>query len=219
MPRQPYLPVYEDRPYVVGAFVLKNRDDLAAPIGKIMSLWSQVDNEMGNLFSLLLGTESEAALAVFLTLRRASNQLEVLAEAAKYKLEDGDLSTFKALSKVYGSLEKERNALAHACFGICETDPDLLFCIDLKAHVHFIVEALSSEARGNISTNRHARLKENMYVYRKADLDKLYQDMESFWWAAFYFNGYLRNPAEAGRIAELAKLRDYPSIKNALAES
>jgi hypothetical protein len=219
MPRQPYLPVYQDRPYVVGAFVLKNRDDLAAPIGKIMSLWSQVDNEMGNLFSLLLGTESEAALAVFLTLRRASNQREALAEAAKYKLADDDLLTFEALSKVYGSIEKERNTLAHGCFGICETDPDLLFCIDPKDHVHFIVETLSSEARGNISKDRHARLKENMYVYRKADLHKMYQDMESFWWAAFYFNGYLRRPAEAARIAELAKLREYPLIKNVLADS
>jgi hypothetical protein len=219
MPRQPYLPVYADRPYVVGAFVLKSRDDLAARIGKIMSLWSQVDNEMGSLFSLLLGTQSEAALAVFLTLRRASNQLEALAEAAKYKLEDEELRTFEALSKVYGSLEKQRNALAHGCFGICETDPDLLFCIDLKDHVHFIVETLSSEARGTISRDRHARLKENMYVYRKEDLDNLYQDMESFWWAAFYFNGYLRSPADPGRIAELAKLRKYPLIQNGLADS
>jgi hypothetical protein len=106
-------------------------------------------------------------LPSFLTLRRASNQREALAEAAKYKLEAEDLRTFEALSKVYGSLEKERNTLGHGCFGICETDPDLLFCIDLKDHVLFIVETLSTEARGEFSQDRHARLKENMYVYRK----------------------------------------------------
>jgi hypothetical protein len=164
MARQPYLPVYKDRQYVVGAFVLKNRDDLAAPIGKIMSLWSQVDNEMGNLFSLLLGTESEAALAVFLTLRRASNQREALAEAAKYKLEAEDLRTFEALSKVYGSLEKERNTLGHGCFGICETDPDLLFCIDLKDHVLFIVETLSREARGDVESAGSSRTAAGVYI-------------------------------------------------------
>jgi hypothetical protein len=217
MPRQPYLPTFADRPYVVGALVLKKRDDLAAWIGKIMSLWSQADNEIGNLFSLLLGTQSDAALAVFLKLRRASNQREALAEAAKFKLRGEDLRTFEALSIVYGSLEKERNILAHGCFGICESDPDLLFCIDVKDHVHFIVEALSREARGEISADRHARLKENMYVYRKADLEALYMKMESFWWAAFYFNGYLRRPTDLGRIAELEELKKFPLIEAALA--
>jgi hypothetical protein len=216
MPRQPYLPVYEDRPYTVGALVLKGRDDLAAAIGKPIALWSQVDNEMGNLFSLLLGTESEAALAVFLTLRRASSQREALIAAAEFKLTGEDGATFNALMKVYGSLEAERNTLAHSCFGICPQDPSLLFCIEIKHHVHFIVDTLSREARGDFSADRHAKLKEHLFVYRKADLDKLYDDMESFWWAVFYFNGYLRNPSNEGRRGEVAKLRAYPLIKAAL---
>jgi hypothetical protein len=217
MPRQPFLPVYADRQCVVGAFVLKDRDELAAWIGKIMSLWSQVDNEIGNLFSILLGTQSQAALAVFLTLRRASNQREALAEAARFKLQGEQQRTFDALSVVYGSLEKERNTLAHGCFGIYEQDPDLLFCIDVKDHVHFIVETLSREARGEFSADRHARLKENMYVYRRSDLEAIYNDMESFWWAAFYFNGYLRAPTDPGRIAEFEKLRTIRAIQAALA--
>jgi hypothetical protein len=217
MPRQPYLPVYQDQSYVVGALVLKDRDDLAAPIGKIIALWSHVDNEIGTLFSLLMGTQSDAALAVFLTLRRSSNQRDALTAAAQFKLSADDLTIFNALMKVYGSLEVERNTLAHGCFGRCDEDPTLLYCIEIKHNVHFIVETLSRETRGDFSTDRHARLKEHLYVYRKADLDKLYADMESFWWAGFYFNGYLRNPTNKDRVAELDKLKEYPIMKAALA--
>src|ERR1700727_2273891 len=66
-----------------------------------------------------------------------------------------------------------------------------------------------------ISSSKHCRerLKEHLYVYRKADLDKIFADMESFWWAAFYFNGYLRNPIDIGRLAEREKLKEYPIIK------
>jgi hypothetical protein len=216
MARQPYLPVYEDRSYVVGALVMKDRDDLMAVIGKIIALWSHVDNETGTLFSLLMGTESDAALAVFLTLRRASNQREALTAAAQFKLNGEDLLIFNALMRVYGSLEAERNMLAHGCFGRCDEDPSLLYCIEIKHNVHFIVETLSREARGDFSKDRHARLKEHLYVYRKADLVKIYVDMESFWWAVFYFDGYLRNPADKGRLAEREKLKEYPMIKSAL---
>jgi hypothetical protein len=216
MPRQPYLPAYEDRSYVVGALVMKDRDDLMAVIGKIIALWSHADNEIATLFSLLMGTESDAALAVFLTLRRASNQREALTAAAQFKLNGEDLRIFNALMRVYGSLEAERNMLAHSCFGRCDEDPSLLYCIEIKHNVHFIVETLSREARGDVSRDRHARLKEHLYVYRKADLDKIYADMESFWWAAFYFNGYLRNPIDIGRLAEREKLKEYPIIKAAI---
>ena len=52
-----------------------------------------------------------------------------------------------------------------------------------------------------------------MFVYRLADLDALYDEMEQFWWAIFYFNGYLREPANAGRIAEHDKLRTFKAIE------
>jgi hypothetical protein len=56
-----------------------------------------------------------------------------------------------------------------------------------------------------------------MYVYRRSDLEAIYNDMESFWWAAFYFNGYLRAPTDPGRIAEFEKLRTIRAIQAALA--
>lgn len=203
----------------MGALVLENRPEFCAAIGKCIALWGQVDNEMGNLLGLLLGTESDAALEVFLSLRRSSGQKDALNAASKHKLKGDDLLTFRALMRVYSSLEAERNALAHGCFGISDDDPSVLYWVDIKDHVHFQVEVLSKESKGDVSADRHARLKENMFVYRVADLQSLYDQMKELWWALFYFNGYLRAPANAGRIAELTKLRTFPQVSRALSEA
>jgi hypothetical protein len=53
----------------------------------------------------------------------------------------------------------------------------------------------------------------NLYVYRSADLQSLYEDMEQFWWAIFYFNGYRREPKNAGRAAEFRRLCAFPQIQ------
>jgi hypothetical protein len=129
---------------------------------------------MGNLFSLLLGTESDAALEVFLSLRRTSNQREALQVAAEYALSGEELTAFEALMIVYKSLETQRNDLAHGCFGVLT----IRHCIDV--HVHFQSEVLSKESKGEFAADRHARLKENLYVYRPTDLQSLYEDMEQF---------------------------------------
>ena len=216
MPRQPYLPHFAHLNYAVGAQVLENRPDLCAAIGKCIAIWGQVDNEMGNLLGLLLGTDSDAALEVFLSLRRSSGQKDALHAASKHKLKDDDLATFKALMRVYSAVEAERNALAHGCFGISDDDPTVLYWVDIKDHVQFQVEVLSDESRGKISGDRHARLKQNMFVYRLPDLHALYEQMKEFWWAIFYFNGYLRAPTDSGRVAELANLRAFRQVSQAL---
>jgi hypothetical protein len=49
-------------------------------------MWSYVDNEVGGLFGILLGIDSEAVHRVFLILRRWSHQKEALDAAAEGKL-------------------------------------------------------------------------------------------------------------------------------------
>ena len=213
MPRQPFLPTFSARNYAIGALILKDHPEFCAAIGKCIALWTNVDNEMGNLFSLLLGTQSDAALELFLCLRRSSNQREALEIAAKFTLSGQELIVFKALIKVYKSLEAQRNDLAHGCFGVCPDDSSLLFWIDVKHHVHFQTETLLKESNGEFTEDRHRRLKENLFVYRHTDLQTLYEDMEQFWWSIFYFNGYIREPSNAGRAAEFQRVCIFPQVQ------
>ena len=88
--RQTYLPNYAKCNYSIGALILKDYPEFCASIGRCIALWAHVDNQMGNLFSLLLGTESDAAFEVLPLLRRANNQQPALKAAAKYSLSDQD---------------------------------------------------------------------------------------------------------------------------------
>lgn len=212
MPRQKYLPHFSHLGYSMGALMLKERAEFCTSIGKCIGFWSFVDNEMANLFSLVLGTESEAALAVFLSLRRSQNQIRTTSIAAKHVLSDPELKVCEALLRRYAELESERNDLAHGCYGICPDDQTILFWISVDEHVHFQTDVLSKEAKGRFDADRHAKLKEKLYVYRQGDFDRLYGDMEEFWSAAFYFNGYLRDRENPGRLAEFQKLCAFPQI-------
>lgn len=107
----------------------------------------------------------------------------------------------------YRPLEDERNYLAHGCFGICPDNPTILFWVAADDYVRFQREVLPREARGEIADDRHAELKKKMYGYRVLDLEALYNHMEKFWWAIFYFNGYLADPSNPLRIQEFDRLR------------
>lgn len=218
MARQPFLPAFEHLQFAVGALVLNDRPALTSAIGRCIAIWSQVDNEMGNLFGILLGTDSEAALEVFLSLRRSANQRDALKSAAKYKLADEEHQFFEALMIVYASLEKERNCLAHGCFGVAANDPSILLWIDIKDHVHFQTDILARLNRGDSVPDPHKRLKEHMYVYRSSDLGSIQEDMEQCWNAARHFNTYLRNRSGPRQLIEFKHSQSFPLIKAALAQ-
>jgi hypothetical protein len=203
---QPFLPKFSRKRYVVGPEALKDRPKLASATGRCISTWSWVDNEIGGLFGILLGTDSPSAYAAFLILRRWSNQRDVLDAVANEKLAGDEIAVYQALITEYGGLEAERNRLAHSCFGNCPDDDNLLFTVDVKHHVRWQAEILPKHAKGIIPSDPHAGLKEKMYVYRLSELETLHGHMEQLWWDVFYFNGYLRASGNSGRIAEFQKV-------------
>lgn len=193
MPRQPFLPTYEEKPYSVGYFSLDSKPEFAKLIGLCIGVWSYVDNEIGTMFGLLLGMQSQAALEVFLSLRRASNQRDALSAAAKHRLDGETKLAFDAVMILYKSLESQRNDLAHGCFGTIENIDDALLWIKIEHHVHFMADAITTEGRGMFRADRHELLKRNMFVYKLKDIEQLYSDMKECWNAAFNFNGWLRH--------------------------
>jgi hypothetical protein len=203
---QPYLPNFADKRYAVGFQATAERPALISAIGKCIGLWSYVDNELGGLFGILLGVESEAVHRVFLILRRWSHQREALDAAAEGKLSNDEMTVYRALIAEYGSLEAQRNSLAHGCFGVCPDDEDLLFVINVRDHVLWQADILPKHLKGIVPVDSHEGLKQKMDVYRTSDLQTLYGQMEQLWWDMFYFNGYLRDPQNSGRVSEFRKL-------------
>jgi hypothetical protein len=213
MPRQPFLPKYANHLYRVGIQAIWERPHLAAHVGKCVASWSWVDNEISNLFAILLGAGgSQAAHRVFAILRRWSNQREALDAAAELKLTGDNLAFYRVIIKEYGSLQGDRNYLAHGCFGICADDPSLLLVISLEHHTLWQTEILSKKP-DEFPPNPHEGLKNHLFVYRTVDLEKLHSQIEQLWWDLFYFNCYLRDPSHPVQLAEFRKRFESPRIQ------
>lgn len=205
---QPYLPHFQDSRYDVGVGSLHDRPKLAAAVAHCISTWSYVDNELGGLFGILLksGSDSEAAHRVFLVLRRWAHQREALIAAAEGSLSGDERTLFLVLLREYASIEKQRNQLAHGCFGNCPDNDDLLFVVSIDQHVIWQSNILPKLSAGLAGADPHRGLKEKMLVYRLSDLDRLNTQMQQLWWDLFYFNGFLREPNNPGRAAEFNRL-------------
>jgi len=137
MARQPFLPAFKHLDIGVGAHVLNNRPEFTSAIGKCIVFWSYADNEIANLLGILLETDSEVATEVFLKLRRSASQIEILQTAAKIKLFGEDCEFYNAMIAAYASLEQERNALAHGCFGVASNDDSVVLWISVKDTLDF----------------------------------------------------------------------------------
>lgn len=210
MARQPYLPHFSHLDFAVGAGVLDNRPELAARLGRCIAVWSYADNEMGHLLGILLETNAPVAQEVFGQLRRSAKQIEVLEIAARHKLFERELELFNSIVGAYKYLEKERNCLAHGCFGVASNDETVLLWLPVKDHLEFQTGVLSKLANGVNVEDLHEHLRTRMYVYRESDLSGIEDDMKSFRKLAGQFNVYLRFHMAPNRAEKLAEMEKSP---------
>jgi hypothetical protein len=215
MPRQPFLPTYQNESYSVGHLSIKERPEFARLIAECIGVWSYVDNEMGTMLGLLLGSHSEAMIDVFLSLRRSSSQREALSTAAKHSLKRNEdaMLAFGAVMNVYKSLESQRNDLARGLFGHMAKFPDVILWIEIKHHIHFITDTLSKESKGIFSSDRHGLLKQNLFVYKLSDVQALHKEISDFWFAPLHFNGWLRQPGTPLGEGQFQQLSTMPQIQ------
>jgi hypothetical protein len=210
---QPYLPHFKSKRYSVGPNFIGQRPKLAGAITACMSLWAYVDNELGGLFGILLGTSSPAAYNVFLALRRWSNQRDALNGAASAVLTADELVVYNGLIREYGRLETDRNTLGHGCYGVCPEDEDLLLLIKVEQHVMWQADILPRLQAGEMLPAPNQGLEERLVVYSLNEIERIRDQMEKVWWGFFHFNGYLRDRANSNRIKEFQALLASPMIQ------
>ena len=205
MGRKPYDPQYSKFPYSIGHNSLMKRSEFAQLVGECISMWSHFEHEVGTVFGLLIGVQSVAALEIFVSLRRSSNQRETLLIAAKRKLAGEMIKAFQAFLLIYKSVESERNALAHGCFGELQTNTEAVAWIQQDHYVNFQAEAILRQSKGDYS-DAHRGLRENLFVYTLDDLIKVRGEISSLWFMAFHWHVMLRyeqtNPTLSGEHFE-----------------
>jgi hypothetical protein len=160
--------------------------------------WSYVDWVMAILLAALMKANSEASVAIFLTLRNARAQREVLIAAAEMTLKGSDREIFDAIILLYGSLQSQRADIAHGIFGfIPEGKEDAIPWIETKSLSKDWIDRVYKLRQGNLPEQSDEKLaqKRRTYIYKLNDFERLETEIMELWGIAFSFTSYLNYPS------------------------
>src|SRR3954451_15358520 len=101
-----------------GQSFFKKKPEHVRLVGECLMTWPIAETYMAVLLAALMRTDNNTTIAVYQTLRRSTAKYDAIEQAAKYALDLTGQELIKCLRMVSESLESERNALAHAFWGI-----------------------------------------------------------------------------------------------------
>jgi hypothetical protein len=190
MPRQPLLPTYKFASYGIDPWDLDKIPKIAELTGRCIMCWSHAQFQMGLFLSAMMGSNSEASVAIFLALQNAKSRRDVLVAAANARLDGDGKELFNALMIIYQSLDAQRNDLAHGLFSHSE---------DIKDGALWVSSQDEAQHTINILLNFKKPIewdfpiaKEHTFFYKVKDLETLHKQMFEFWQAVFAFTVYVR---------------------------
>jgi hypothetical protein len=106
------------------------RPKLAALVAGHIARCSDLDTMFGLTFSILMGVESRTGLEVYTALGNRTAQMRALAAIIRAKLQHDQVEIFSALNtKVLRPSIRDRDRMAHWCWGLCASLPDDLLLI------------------------------------------------------------------------------------------
>lgn len=208
MPRQPISTKYPKVKPTFGPGFLEDRPQAAAIVARCIALWTEVDVEQARLLAEMMRANSEPAIALFLTLRTSRAQLEALNAVAEVVLSEPDYELFGALMSYRESVEKERNALAHGCFGGSDQIESGVAWIDPRHLTQFGVKVRES----GVTDESIAWLRERTFVYELADLETIARDTEDLRDQLGFFRGYLFSYHDGKPDGPAWRAQRYPQL-------
>jgi hypothetical protein len=110
--------------------IMTVRPRLAPLIAECIAEWAQIECTLGIILAVILETEAQTGLAMYMSLTSLSNQMTVVSAAAKAKLTVADEELFSAVLMVVKSAAKDRHKFAHWCWALSDDLPDALLLLD-----------------------------------------------------------------------------------------
>lgn len=202
--RKPLSRSYPQAKVVMGVGYIEDRPRAAALVGRIITSWADVEVQCALLLSVLMNTGIPESAAVFGSLKRSTFQADVLTAVAEVTLQQNDLLLFKAYLKRKSALEKERNDLAHGCFGVSVSIPDHIVWVSQTDFLNFSVA--HSAGKDGVT------LSDKLYVYELGTLERIASEISEFYDQLGFLVGYIRARKEGkddfckNRYQELCKL-------------
>ncbi|OAF11429.1 hypothetical protein AYJ54_08395 [Bradyrhizobium centrolobii] len=184
-------------------------------------LWSYVDWQMAMLLAAIMKADTEASVAIFLTLRNARAQRDVLIAAADMTLSAEHRDVFDAVMLLYGSLQAQRADIAHGIFGHVDVDDDnIVPWIETKKISKEWIEKFHKLKREGVAPEADANLgqKRETFIYKITDLEKLAEEIYQFWGITFGFTSLLRFPDLPLTARTFESQCSWPQMQSALSE-
>jgi len=154
--------------------------------------WPFVEMEMALILGQLIGSENDAAMAVFNVIRHSTSPRDAISEAGRYALNAEDQELLSAVLNIEKDIESERNNLAHGHFGISNLLPDDLVWQDTTDYLK-IGRNVSYQGKIIISDDTHESVVKTIGVYTKIDLEKIYKDIEQLGYVFRILLNYLKS--------------------------
>jgi hypothetical protein len=197
----------------MGVGYIEDRPKAAALVGRIITSWADVEVQATRLLAELMGVNIPQVAAVFGSLRNSRAQSDALSAAAEVVLNENDLLLFQAYIARKAALEKERNDLAHGCFGVSVNIPDHIVWVSQSDFLLFTA--------AHAANQKTFEFREKQYVYELGTLERIAQEVAEFYDQLGSFTGYLAarsggSPGEAFRAKRYLQLCEQPHIKQAL---
>ncbi|MDN3276953.1 hypothetical protein QWJ07_22010 [Frankia sp. RB7] len=202
------MPTRSKADLVYGIGHIAKKPKIAEALGRCIMAWSYVDWQMAVLLAALMKADSEASIAIFLTLRNARAQRDVLVAAAEMTLTGDDRDTFDAIMSVYTSLQSQRADLAHGIFGsIPDGRDDEVPWIETKNLSKDWVERFHNSKKADKIDQQDEKLaqKRSTFIYTLADLERFETEITQLWGVAFAFTLFLKYPNLPMNADELKK--------------
>jgi hypothetical protein len=164
---------------------------------------------------------SEASIAIFLTLKNARAQREVLVAAAEMTLAGLDREIFDAIMLLYSSLQSQRADIAHGIFGhITGGEEDVAPWIATKSLSKDWIDKFHRPKSPDSPEEPDLRLgqKRLSSIYKLSDLERLETEIKQLWLIAFSFTSYLQHPGSQTAVTLLQTQCALPQMVQALSQ-
>lgn len=192
MSRQPLPYAAKHAPWTIGQQVFVLRPNHAAVIGQCLGTWPEVEMQMARMLALLLRADTDAAVAVYLTLRRSTARKEAIYAAAIH-LEAEATAILKALMVVVDAAEGERNSLAHGQYFCTDVLPESILWINMTDGVTIQTRLLRELKSLDFTTTPEQRkdFMAKVYHYTIKSLYSIRDQIFEAEHAIYLFNQYL----------------------------
>ncbi|MGV8925029.1 MAG: hypothetical protein ACOH2G_05030 [Ewingella sp.] len=207
--RKPIKKFYPGVRVTMGVGFIEDRPKASMLVGRIVTSWADIEIQYARLLAELMQTNVPAVLAVFSTLRTSQAQSNAVTAVGEIVLEKNDLKLLHAYNNRKAALAKERNDLAHGCFGISVAIPD---------HIIWISQADFIACNAAIANGEDLDLSNKQYVYELGTLERIAQEIIEFHHQVSFYIGYLSSrsrgtESQAFRKTRYPQLCDQPHIK------